>query len=102
MTMDWFWLFLLMGSLLCLSALFSGSETVLFSLSREDVKRIEAEGTRTGRLIAGLVSSPKKLLITLLFGNNVVNVAFFSLSYGLSKWATLTTLLPKSSVIRSF
>src|SRR3989338_754436 len=100
MTMDWFWLFLLMGSLLCLSALFSGSETVLFSLSREDVKRIEAEGTRTGRLIAGLVSSPKKLLITLLFGNNVVNVAFFSLSYGLSK-ATLTTLLPKSSVIRS-
>jgi len=87
MTMDWLWLFLLMGSLLCLSALFSGSETALFSLSREDVKRIEAEGTRTGRLIAGLVSSPKKLLITLLFGNNVVNVAFFSLSYGLSQWA---------------
>ncbi|MFN3466489.1 MAG: hemolysin family protein [Candidatus Brocadiales bacterium] len=84
--MNWFWLFLLMGSLLCLSGLFSGSETALFSLSREDVKRIEAEGTRTGRLIAGLVSSPKELLITLLFGNSVVNVAFFSLSYGLSQW----------------
>lgn len=76
-----------MGFLLCLSALFSGSETALFSLSREDVKRIGAEGTHTGKIIAGLLSSPKKLLITLLFGNNVVNVAFFALSYGLSRWA---------------
>ncbi len=58
----------------------------MFSLSREDVRRIGAEGTRTGKIIAGLASFPKRLLITLLFGNNVVNVAFFSLSYGLSQW----------------
>ncbi len=76
-----------MGFLLCLSALFSGSETALFSLSREDIKRIENEGTHTGKLIKELVSSPKKLLVTLLFGNNVVNIAFFSISYGLSEWA---------------
>ncbi len=85
--MDNFLLFFLMASLLCLSALFSGSETALFSLSKEDIRRIGAEGSRTGKLIASLTTSPKRLLITLLFGNNIVNVAFFSLSYGLTQWA---------------
>ncbi|MDO8137317.1 MAG: hemolysin family protein [Candidatus Brocadiales bacterium] len=83
--MEWIWVFSLMGVLLCLSALFSSSETALFSLTREDVKRLDAEGSQVGKMIARLVSSPKRLLITILLANNVVNVAFFSLSYGISQ-----------------
>lgn len=83
--MDYIGIFCLMGALLCLSALFSASETALFSLSKEDVKRLGAEGTSTGRMVTRLVSAPKRLLITILFANTAVNVAFFSLSYFMSR-----------------
>lgn len=78
-------LFCLMGTLLFLSALFSSSETALFSLDKEDVKRLKGEDSRIGRILVGLVGSPKKLLITILLGNTAVNVAFYSISFGLSQ-----------------
>ncbi|MFQ5862097.1 MAG: hemolysin family protein [Candidatus Brocadiales bacterium] len=82
---EWVGLFCLMGVLLVLSALFSSSETALFSLGRDDVKRLKGEKTRIGRIIAGLVGSPKRLLITILLSNTAVNIAFYSLSFGLSR-----------------
>jgi putative hemolysin len=63
--------------ILCLvgSAFFSGSETALTSLQ---VTRLEALRTRSGRLArAGLdrwASAPQDFLITILVGNNLVNV----------------------------
>jgi putative hemolysin len=63
--------------LLCLvgSGFFSASETALTSLQ---VTRLEALRTRSGRLTrAGLerwASAPQDLLITILVGNNLVNV----------------------------
>lgn len=85
LSVEWLGLFCLMGGLLFLSALFSSSETALFSLDREEIKRLRGEKTRTGRIIAGLVGSPKRLLITILLSNTVVNIAFYSLSFGLSQ-----------------
>lgn len=65
--------------LLALSAFFSGSETALFSLSRVQVQRLRESGGRTGHAVAGLLTFPRRLLITILVGNMVVNVASASL-----------------------
>jgi len=64
----------------CLSAFFSGSETALFSLPREEVKQMDGAPGTAG-LIARLLGRPKHLLTTVLFGNMVANVVFFSVSF---------------------
>lgn len=64
--------------LLALSAFFSSSETALFSLSLVQVERLRERGGRTGRAVAQLLSLPRRLLITILVGNMVVNIALSS------------------------
>jgi len=64
----------------CLSAFFSGSETALFSFQPHELKRMKDARGADG-LIARLRSRPKRLLITVLFGNMVANVVFFSVSF---------------------
>ena len=71
-----------MAALLVLSAFFSGSETALFSLSRERLRRFRQGPHRLERVAARLVARPRSLLVTLLFGNMLVNVMFFALSSG--------------------
>ena len=68
-----------LAALLALSAFFSGSETALFSLSRAQVQRLREAGGRTGRAAAMLLGRPRRLLITILVGNMLVNVASASL-----------------------
>jgi putative hemolysin len=65
--------------LLC-SAFFSGTETALFSLTREQIKRIRAHGHQVEKLLSVLANNPSGLLIAILFGNLVVNILFFSTS----------------------
>jgi Mg2+/Co2+ transporter CorB len=64
--------------LLVLSAFFSSSETALFSLSDEQLARM-AEAGGSGRLLA-VREDPHRLLVTILVGNNVVNVAISSIA----------------------
>ena len=66
--------------LLACSAFFSGSETALFSLTRSDRRRLERSSNRTNRLILALLRDPQRLLASVLLGNMVVNVSFYSLS----------------------
>ena len=61
--------------LLVLSGTFSGSETAFFSLDRLKLRQFEDSGSRRGRLVAGVVSHPERLLAGVLFGNTLVNVA---------------------------
>lgn len=60
--------------LIFFSAFFSGSETALFSLSRSVVEDMERGGRRQ-RLVSNLLKSPRMLLVTILFGNLLVNIA---------------------------
>jgi putative hemolysin len=60
--------------LLLFSAFFSGSETALFSLSRSTVAAM-GEGDRSRRRVASLLRHPRHLLVAILFGNLLVNVA---------------------------
>lgn len=61
--------------LLFCSAVISGAEVALFSLSQTDLNEIEAKKTSRGRIIINLLSKPKKLLATILVGNNFINIA---------------------------
>jgi putative hemolysin len=63
--------------LLCASAFFSMSETALFNLSRDQLRKFRASGSPFKRLSARLMDDPRHLLVTVLFGNMVVNTAFF-------------------------
>jgi putative hemolysin len=59
--------------LLALSAFFSGSEAALYSLTRPQVQSL-GRRSHAGRLIGRLLETPRKLLITILFGNLIVNI----------------------------
>ena len=71
---------LLLVPLLLLSGLFSASETALFSLPRETLRRFSGSSRRLERLVARLLERPRSLLITILFGNLVVNISFYAVA----------------------
>jgi putative hemolysin len=77
--------FLLFFLLLLLSAFFSASESALFSLTREEVDGLKNKPERlpVNKLIVQLLDDPRSLLVTILCGNLLVNIGYFSLSYGL-------------------
>jgi len=62
-------------ALLFCSALVSGAEVALFSLSQEDIDDSLNENSPKGKIISGLLEKPKKLLATLLVANNFINIA---------------------------
>lgn len=66
--------FILFFILLSCSALTSGAEVALFSLSTTEVNAIQENKTPAGSIIAKLLSNPKKLLATTLIFNNLVNI----------------------------
>lgn len=68
-----------MAVLSIVSGFFSGSETALFYLSRDDLRRMQT-GRVGERLAASLMRNPDRLLTAVLFWNLVVNLSFFAVS----------------------
>lgn len=66
--------------LLLLSGIFSGSETALVSLSMARVEAMVKEGRSGAQALYALKHDPSKMLITILIGNNLVNIAAASLA----------------------
>lgn len=60
--------------LLFLSAIVSGAEVALFSLSQKDIDDTLQENLSKGKIISNLLDKPKKLLATLLVANNFLNI----------------------------
>lgn len=60
--------------LLALSGFFSGSETAIISLSDAKVRQLSKEKKRGSATLSLLKQDPHKLLITILIGNNLVNI----------------------------
>ncbi len=60
--------------LLFCSAIVSGAEVALFSLSQKDIDDALQEDVSRGKIIADLLGRPKKLLATLLVANNFINI----------------------------
>ncbi|MCF7823250.1 MAG: hemolysin family protein [Candidatus Marinimicrobia bacterium] len=74
------WESILFLLLLATSAFFSGSETALFNLKRQDIEKLKNDLAPSSRLIVRLLATPKRLLITILSGNTIVNVALASMA----------------------
>jgi putative hemolysin len=62
------------------SALFSGSETALFSLSAHQRSLLSGSDRAGAAAAATLLVETRALLVTLLVGNMVINVLYFTLS----------------------
>ena len=66
--------------LLLLSGFFSASETAYFSLTSSDLDRMRTKKDYPTKQVVQLLAQPKKLLITIVVGNTVVNIAAASLA----------------------
>lgn len=69
--------------LFLLSSFFSGSETILFSLTPAQRARIRKNNAKADERIAACVDDSAMLLSTLLVGNTLVNFAIATLGYNL-------------------
>ena len=88
--------------LLIFSGFFSGSETALFSLSSIQRERIKRTGDKKSLLINKLLSRPRKLIVTILIGNDMVNIAasviaaslFVSFNKDHGEWIAIAVMMP--------
>ena len=72
---------ILMVMLVALSALLSGSEVAIFGLSNSQKLKLANDNKNKNSIrILKLIENPKKLLATILIGNNLVNVAIVIIS----------------------
>jgi len=67
-------------ALLAVSAFFSSSEIAIFSLPADWAAERAASGDSRAQVLAELTDDPHRLLVTLLVGNNVVNIAISSIT----------------------
>lgn len=61
--------------LIGLSAFFSSAETALFSLSKLRLSHMEEQRKQGVKTLIKIKENPRRLLITILLGNNLVNIA---------------------------
>ena len=80
--------------LLLLSAFFSSTETALFTLPNEWLDEQAASSDHRLATLRDLLADPHRLLVTLLVGNNIVNVAIAS-----TTTALLLDYLPTGSAV---
>jgi CBS domain containing-hemolysin-like protein len=66
--------------LLILSAFFSSSEIAMFAFPNHRLEPVLEEGRRGARSLNDLKEDPHRLLITILVGNNMVNIAMSSIA----------------------
>lgn len=88
--------------LLFFSAFFSGSETAFFSLSNLQIEKLVQKKPGKGEKIRKILNQPRRLIITILLGNEFVNIAISSISAGIiinifgqeTPWINIALVLP--------
>ena len=65
---------ILLFLLLFCSALISGAEVALFSLTKSQIDSFDNDDLKSTKTISNLLKSPKKLLATILVANNFINI----------------------------
>jgi putative hemolysin len=78
------WRFGASFALLIAAAFFAGSETALFSLSRVQREALGHREDKSSRRVLALLSNPRRLIVTIIVSNELINIANSSIS------ATLT------------
>jgi putative hemolysin len=75
---------LILALLLVASGLFSSAETIFFSLSPLQVRRITERHPGLGARLHQMVNQPARLLSTILIGNTIVNVAAAAIGFAIA------------------
>jgi putative hemolysin len=78
------WNLILLGVLLVLSAFFSASETAFTSISKLKVRHMLDANVKGAKYIAKIFDNPNKMLTSILFGNNIVNITMTSIATALT------------------
>jgi putative hemolysin len=65
--------------MLC-SSFFSGSETALSALTKIQLQKFREDKKKSSTSIVNFLDNPRRLFITVLFGNTLVNMAFVSIT----------------------
>lgn len=73
-----------LGSLILLSAVFSGTETALTALSGIKARHLRQKLGEKGNIFDIWLKNPERLLITILIGNNFVNIAASAIATSLA------------------
>ena len=68
------------GALLLTSALFAGSETALFSLSRLQREAMATREDKVSRRLSAMLARPRRLIVTIIVCNELINIANSSLA----------------------
>ena len=74
--------------LLC-SAFISGTEVALFSLTKDDLDKINSKDKKKGSLIATLLEKPKKLLATIVITNTFINIGIIILFFRMNAFSAI-------------
>lgn len=61
--------------LLILSGFFSGTEVALISIGKIKARTFLKQRKRGSKTLYNLLENPRRMIITILIGNNIVNVA---------------------------
>jgi len=86
-------------SLVILSALFSSSETALFSARRKLLETEANDGNPAARRVLALLDRPRRLLIVILTGNIFVNISLGVLSASIAYDFAVESQLPDFWVV---
>jgi len=70
--------------LIALSGIFSGVEIAFFSLGKLKIRRLVKSGVAGAKIVDELMKNPRSLLITILIGNNLVNILAAALATSLA------------------
>ena len=87
--------------LLCMSALASGSEVALFSLTPRQKSEMEESGDSRDEAILSLLKNVDELLATILVANNLVNIGIVILTSNIIDALFLFNSAPLEFVIKS-
>ncbi|MDG5817896.1 hemolysin family protein [Natronococcus sp. A-GB7] len=66
--------------LILLSGFFSSSEIAMFNLAKHRLDGMVEDGVEGAELVKALKDDPHRLLVTILVGNNIVNIAMSSIA----------------------
>jgi CBS domain containing-hemolysin-like protein len=81
--MEWLYYVVLLLILFLLSAFFSSSEVAFFSMKKKELDEDFKSSGNISRYVSNLLAFPRRLLITILVGNTLANVAISIISASL-------------------
>ncbi len=99
MDVGWQYKLVILVFLFFLSAFFSGSEVALFSINKKKIKNLFGSSELIERYITYLIEYPRRLLVTILIGNTLVNVAASIISVSIALDVSGNTNLSESTIL---